>query len=72
MGRSHKHVIDKDDDDDVYIYWIYIHPDEHDAYWVVVWALKTSEWDWQQQELLVGSECKKDKPSYPNQWWKYR
>lgn len=68
MGRSHKHVIDKDDDDDVYIYWIYIHPDEHDAYWVVVWALKTSEWDWQQQELLVGSKCKKDKPSYPNQW----
>lgn len=68
MGRSHKHVIDKDDDDDdVYMYWIYMHPDEHDAYWVVVRALKTSEWVWQQQELLVGSKCKKDKPSYPNQ-----
>ncbi|RVW59609.1 hypothetical protein CK203_100706 [Vitis vinifera] len=57
MERRHRHVIDKDDeenlggdddegdDDDVYMYPTDMHPNERHAYTEVVQALKAVEWN---------------------------
>ena len=64
MGTRDTHLVNEDDDDedaedeDVYMYLIDMHPDEQDAYRYAVCTSKTSEWEREQHENIVGSKCK--------------
>ncbi|RVW89343.1 hypothetical protein CK203_045503 [Vitis vinifera] len=57
---KHTHVIDEDDDADeeVYMYLIDMHSDERDGYQETVHALKTTKWERQQYETIMGSKRK--------------
>ena len=69
MGTHDSHLIDKNDDDeeaedeDVYMYTTYMHPNEQDAYQSVVRASKASEWEPQQYENIVKNKRKTGKSS---------
>ena len=64
MGTHHKHLVNEDDDDeDVYMYPTDMHPDEWDAYRSAVRASKSSEWEHEQHENIVGSKRKSGESS---------
>ena len=69
MGTRDPHLIDENDDDedaedeDLYMYTTYMHPNERDAYRFAIRASKASEWEPQQHENIVRSKRKTGKPS---------
>ncbi|RVW92896.1 hypothetical protein CK203_040495 [Vitis vinifera] len=69
MGTHDTHLVDENDDDedvedeDVYMYPTDMHPDERDAYRSAVRASKSSEWEHEQHENIVGSKHKTGKSS---------
>ncbi|RVW61642.1 hypothetical protein CK203_066191 [Vitis vinifera] len=71
IGANDTHLIDKDDEDeyaedeDVYIYPTDMHPNEWDAYRCGVHASKSTEWEHQQYEDIVGRNRKMGESSRP-------
>ncbi|RVW36353.1 hypothetical protein CK203_109771 [Vitis vinifera] len=69
MGTHDTHLVDENDDDedvedeDVYMYPTDMYPDERDAYRSAVRASKSSEWEHEQHENIVGSKHKTGKSS---------
>ncbi|RVW95339.1 hypothetical protein CK203_034151 [Vitis vinifera] len=69
MGTHHTHLVNEDDDDedaeeeDVYMYPTDMHPDERDAYRSAVRASKSSNWEREQHENIVGSKRKSGESS---------
>ena len=68
MGARHMHVMDEDNDEneEVYMYPVDMHPDERDGYWEAIHALKATKWERQQYETVVGSKRKTRESSCPS------
>ena len=68
MEARHTHVMDENDDEDeeVYMYPIDMHPNEQDGYREAVHASKAIEWEQRQYETVVGSKHKIGESSCPS------
>ena len=66
MGTHHTHLVNEDaENEDVYMYSTDMRPDEWDAYRSGVHGSKSTEWEHQQYENIVGRNRKMGESSQP-------